>query len=129
MSHFASRSDAFLAEYFDLYPLHATGAGVHDHDHRWPDLTEAGRTARLAFFDRWAAEFDAFADADLTVDERVDRDLLRSEIDAHRFGEVELREEAWSPLEWVYLLGDGIFPLIAREFAPLVGNAVLKLDL
>jgi uncharacterized protein (DUF885 family) len=116
---FAARSDAFLAEYFALYPLHATAAGVHAHDHRWPDLTAAGHAARLAFFDRWAGELDGLDDADLTPDERIDRDLLRSEVEAHRFGEVELREEAWSPLEWVYLLGDGIFPLIAREFAPL----------
>ncbi|HET9520091.1 MAG TPA: DUF885 domain-containing protein [Candidatus Limnocylindrales bacterium] len=119
MSDFAARSDAFLAEYFALYPLHATAAGVHDHDARWPDMSHAGKVARLAFFDRWAAELDGIADGELTPDDRVDRDLLRSEVDAHRFGEVELREEAWSPLEWVYLLGDGIFPLIAREFAPL----------
>jgi uncharacterized protein (DUF885 family) len=116
---FAARSDAFLAEYFALYPLHATAAGAHDHDARWPDLTHEGREARLAFFDRWTAELDALDDAALTGDERVDRDLLRSEVDAHRFGEVELREERWSPLDWVYLIGDGLFPLIAREFAPL----------
>ena len=36
-----------------------------------------------------------------------------------RFSETELREEAWDPLAWVYVLGDGIFPLLAREFAPL----------
>ena len=36
-----------------------------------------------------------------------------------RFGETELREERWDPLAWVYLLGDGLFPLLAREFAPL----------
>ena len=36
-----------------------------------------------------------------------------------RFAETELRQEAWDPLEWVYLLGGGIFPLLAREFAPL----------
>ena len=33
--------------------------------------------------------------------------------------EPELRDDAWDPLAWVYLLGDGIFPLLAREFAPL----------
>ena len=30
-----------------------------------------------------------------------------------------LREDAWNPLVWVYLLGDGLFTLNAREFAPL----------
>ena len=30
-----------------------------------------------------------------------------------------IREDAWNPLVWVYLLGDGLFTLNAREFAPL----------
>ena len=45
------------------------------------------------------------------------------ELDAARFAETELREETWDPLAWVYLLGDGIFSLLAREFAPLARSA------
>ena len=56
---------------------------------------------------------------DLTPDEAIDRDLVVGELEAARFAETELREDAWNPLEWVYLLGEGIFTLIAREFAPL----------
>ena len=33
--------------------------------------------------------------------------------------ETELREFTWNPLDWVYLAGDGLFTLQAREFAPL----------
>ncbi len=116
---FAPTIDTFLAEFFRLHPLHATAAGMHDHDAEWPDLTEAGRQARLAFAERWTTELGRFADADLTADERADRDLVRMELDALRFGETELRQETWDPLEWVYLLGGGLFPLLAREFAPL----------
>ncbi len=58
MSDFAARVDAFLAEYFSLLPLAATSAGMHEHDGRWPDLTEAGREVRLAFYDRWSEELD-----------------------------------------------------------------------
>ena len=122
MSDFAARADAFLAEYFSLLPLAATSAGMHDHDDRWPDLTESGRELRLAFYDRWANELNASDDTLLTPDEQADRDLLLSVLDAHRFGEVDLREDRWNPLDWIYLLGDGIFPLIARDFAPLAGR-------
>jgi uncharacterized protein (DUF885 family) len=118
-SAFARRGDAFLAEFFRLHPLHATVAGMHAHDAEWPDLTGVGRTERLAFAGRWLAELAGFADEDLTRDERVDRDFLLSELDGIRFAETELRQEAWDPLEWIYLLGGGIFPLLAREFAPL----------
>ena len=30
-----------------------------------------------------------------------------------------MREEAWNPLGWVYLLGGGLFGLLSRDFAPL----------
>ena len=119
MPDVAARIDAFLAEFFRLHPLHATAAGMHDYDGTWPDLTEAGRAERLAFYERWLAELGSYGEADLSVDEAVDRDLLRGELEAARWVETDLREDRWSPLDWVYLLGDGLFPLIARDFAPL----------
>ena len=56
---------------------------------------------------------------DATGDEAIDRDLLIGELEASRFAETELREDAWNPLAWIYLIGDGLFTLQAREFAPL----------
>lgn len=131
MSPFAQRIDAFLAEYFALDPITATAAGNHDHDARWPDFSDAGHAAQLAFIERWDAELRA-EDADgLTLDERVDRDLLLLELDAQRFALTDLREETWDPLSWVYLLGGAIFPLLAREFAPLhvrLGSITARLE-
>ena len=119
MTDFAARADAFLHEYFALDPVVATAIGFHDQDGRWPDLSVAARPARIAFTERWAAELSAFAAGDLTLDERIDRDLLLDELASIRFGETELREDAWSPMPWIYLIGDGLFRLISREFAPL----------
>jgi uncharacterized protein (DUF885 family) len=119
VSDFAARVDAFLAEFFALHPLTATTAGMHAHDAAWPDVSERGRADRLAFYGRWAQEFEAFDEAGLSTDDRIDRELLLGELAAYRFADEVLREECWSPLEWVYMLGDGLFTLIAREFAPL----------
>ena len=119
MSAFASVIEEFLAAHFALNPLHATAAGVHDHDGRWPDMTEAGRSERLAFAVAWSAQLGGLAVDGLTRDEVIDRDILLLQLDAARFSETELIEDTWSPLEWVYLLGGGLFPLIARAFAPL----------
>ena len=55
----------------------------------------------------------------LDADERLDRDLLLGVLGSYRFNEVELAEDAWSAMAWVYLIGQGFFGLIAREFAPL----------
>ena len=117
MSDFQGRVPAFLEEIFRLNPTFATSIGEHAHDGRWPDLTAAGRAERLSFGDRWRAEFAAMTD--LSTEETVDRDLLIGELDEARFADTVLREDAWNPLEWVYLIGGGLFSLGAREFAPL----------
>ncbi len=113
--HFAS----FLDEFVALHPTAATAIGDHRYDDRWPDVTEAGRAARLDFVDRWLATLEGLEAGDLTAGDAIDRDLLVMELEAERFADTELRDETWDPLQWVYLLGDGIFPLIARDFAPL----------
>jgi uncharacterized protein (DUF885 family) len=117
MSDFSTRTDAFLAEVFRLNPTFATAMGEHAHDARWPDVTAAGRAEQLAFIDRWLDEFRAMNR--LGTEDAIDRDLLIGELEAARFNETILREDAWNPLEWVYLVGNGLFTLTAREFAPL----------
>ena len=109
---------AFLEELFSLQPDLATAVGDHRYDDQWPDMSEAGHTARVAFIDRWEAILVRQDPAALTPDERIDLDLVRGELASYRFAETELREETWSPLLWVYLLGGGIHPLLARDFAP-----------
>jgi uncharacterized protein (DUF885 family) len=119
VSTFSDTFAAFLDAFVAIEPVAATTIGDHRHDGRWPDLTAEGRRARLAFIDRWTATFTAIDASELSKDEAIDRDLVVGELDAGRFDETELREDAWNPLAWVYLLGDGIFPLLARDFAPL----------
>jgi uncharacterized protein (DUF885 family) len=110
---------AFVDELFVLQPLHATGIGDHRYDDRWPDMSDKGRLARVAAWDRWTAAFTALDPAPLSADERFDRDLVLGELASMRFAEADLREEAWDPLAWVYLLGYGLHSLLARDFAPL----------
>ncbi len=119
MSAFSDAFSAFLDAFVELEPVAATAIGDHRHDGRWPDLSAAGRRQRLVFVDAWQATFSGLDPAALSVDESVDRDLVLQELDAMRFGETELRDDAWDSLTWVYLLGDGLFTLLAREFAPL----------
>jgi uncharacterized protein (DUF885 family) len=117
MTELARHVDEFLAEFFRLYPTWATEIGAHAHDDRWPDMTEAGRAERLAFIDRWLGTFGGLTPPE--GDDAIDRDLVIGELEAARFAEVDLREETWNPLDWVYVMGGGLFSLLAREFAPL----------
>jgi uncharacterized protein (DUF885 family) len=111
--------DTFFADYFRLYPVNATEAGNHEHDGRWPDLSEKGRQQRLAFLAKSHEAFDALDPDELSDDDRIDRDVLLRQIDALRFNEEELDELSWAPIAYSYLFGGGLFALLSREFAPM----------
>ena len=64
---------AFLDDLFVALPTLATSTGFHGLDDRWPDLSEAGRAARLALYDRHATALRALAVEDLSPDEAIDR--------------------------------------------------------
>jgi uncharacterized protein (DUF885 family) len=117
MTDFAARFQTFLDEFVELQPVVATSIGDHRHDGRWPDAGETGRAATLAFIERWTAALAGMTD--LSPDDAIDRDLLLGELGAWRFAETELREDTWDPLVFVYLLGEGLFTLVSREFEPL----------
>ncbi len=114
---FADSVEGFFTDYFRLYPVHATEAGNHEHDHRWPDLTDAGSQARLQWLSRAHASLSAAEG--LERDEEIDRQVLLRQIEALRFDDEELDELSWSPIVYSYLLGGGLFGLLSREFAPI----------
>ncbi|MGI8534813.1 MAG: DUF885 domain-containing protein [Candidatus Limnocylindrales bacterium] len=107
-----------LDDYFDAYPHWATAIGYHLVDHRWPDLSDAGRSARLASIEGHDRIFRALDEGSLSADERVDRAILLEVLDGLRFDEATLRESSWDPLSYVYIGGSGFFSLLARDFAP-----------
>jgi uncharacterized protein (DUF885 family) len=114
---FAEARDAFFADYFRLYPIHATEAGNHEHDGRWPDLTDAGSAERLAWMVNARTRVEGAEAAD--GDDEIDRRILLDQLDALRFDEEDLDELSWSPIVYSYLLGGGLFGLLSREFAPI----------
>jgi uncharacterized protein (DUF885 family) len=119
MTDFQRQFSTFLDEFAADQPVAATSIGDHRFDGRWPDVSEAGRSASLDRIDRWLEVFRGMDAASLASDDAIDRDLLVSELEAERFDHTELQDERWDPLTWVYLIGEGLFPLIAQEFAPL----------
>ena len=114
---FAEAQDAFFADFFRHYPEHATDAGNHEHDDRWPDLSEVGSATRLAWLSDARARFERLEG--LSREEEIDRRVLLATIDELRFDEEELDEASWSPIVYVYLLGGGLFSLLSLEFAPV----------
>ncbi|MDQ3493494.1 MAG: DUF885 domain-containing protein [Chloroflexota bacterium] len=118
----------FLDDYFAAYPVWATLTGHHLLDHQWGDFSEAGRLARLVMVERHQQNFRDMPEAELSADERIDREIMLELLDHLRFEEGVLREPDWDPLAYVYVAGSGLFGLIARDFAPWShrGNAFLQ---
>jgi uncharacterized protein (DUF885 family) len=110
--------DDVLDGYFRQFPVDATEKGQHAFDGTWPDLTDAGRLARIAWLTDAQAQVEAVETASLGRDEAIDRRVLLDYLAAARFSEEVLDEGAWNPLSYVYLFGNGLFLLLAREFAP-----------
>ena len=116
-SSFAQAQDAFFADFFRHYPVHATEAGNHQHDDRWPDLTDAGSAERVAWLTETRSTLEGLDG--LSREAEIDRRVLLATIDELIFDEEELDEESWSPIVYSYLLGGGLFGLVSREFAPI----------
>jgi uncharacterized protein (DUF885 family) len=110
--------DDVLDGYFRQYPVEATEKGHHAFDGVWPDLTDAGRAARLVWLSDAIARVEALPQESLTFGQAIDRRVLLEYLAAARFNEEVLDEGAWNPLGYVYLFGNGLFHLLAREFAP-----------
>ena len=116
---FRALVDELFADYFRLQPVSATELGTHTHDSEWPDLTDAGRATWRDWTSAAAERVRAVDAHGLSRDDVIDRRILLESLDAMRFFAADLREEEWNPLGYVYLLGDGLFGLLSREFAPL----------
>jgi uncharacterized protein (DUF885 family) len=109
---------AFLRDFFEAYPVVATGIGYHLVDHEWGEWDDAGRQGRIAMLHSHRAAAKGLEEAQLSPGERIDRGLLLEAINEALFLEETLREDAWDPLNTVVILGGGLFSLMAREYAP-----------
>jgi uncharacterized protein (DUF885 family) len=116
---FEKLAASFLARYLELNPVHATQLGDHRYDGRWPRIGAEAEQAERAFIQQTRAALDAIAVDKLDSKNRVDALILRNQLDLWSFSLEELREFERDPVWYTTLLGDGLDPLLTREFAPL----------
>jgi len=114
---FTALANRYLDSMLELNPVWATNLGDHRFDATWPDLSRAGIENRIAFNRAYLDTLDTVGQRGLNEVNRIDYQILRDRIESTLFSLEELREWEWNPL--IYNPGDGIYNLIAREFAPL----------
>lgn len=115
---FAALSADYIKQLFALDPVQATQAGDHTHDGKWPDVSAAGTEAYRAFVAATLQKLEAIPEAQLDANNRVDRQILKHQLAFTQFLFDELKPMEKEPLFYVGLIGDGLDPLLTREFAP-----------
>lgn len=75
MADFESLIDEFLHEEYEESPVNASGLGLTEYDERLDDLSAAAFARRESRATEWRGRFRAVPDAELSADERIDRDL------------------------------------------------------
>jgi uncharacterized protein (DUF885 family) len=130
MSEFAALADAFVEELWQDSPVVASQLGVEGFDDRLDDLSEAAFDDRRRRSAAWLDRFDQLSDAACeSLDERLDRDLIRSQLRGRAILEDWLM---WRRQPETYLnpgLG-GVFNLFLHRLKPepeLVRAAVSRL--
>lgn len=108
----------FIASAMRLSPVEATALGIHDYDGRLPDVTTAGRTARVAEWSAILTGLGRINPAVLSREHQVDYAILTNELRYRVFANNELQEWAWNPLSYNEIAGGGLYTLAARDFAP-----------
>jgi uncharacterized protein (DUF885 family) len=118
-AQFAALSARFLKAYLAALPTDATDVGDHDFDAQWPDLSEQGDAARRSLYESTRSELAAIPKDALSDQSRVDAAILETRIAEKLFRLDELNDAVQSARSYTTTIGDGIDPLLTREFAPL----------
>ncbi len=99
-------------------PIRATAMGEHAFDGQLPDYTAAGRESLALKLGDYLTDLDAVDDLELTIEDQVDLEILRSAITRALFELREVKSVTWNPMVWNP--GNGLHSLLSREFAPMI---------
>jgi uncharacterized protein (DUF885 family) len=100
-------------------PEYATELGDHRFDGQVTDYSAEARAKELARAKQFRENLKQFSDiSTLTGANQVDVRILKDNIDSEIFDLEELKEADWNPLVYNQSLANGLYLLVARDFAP-----------
>lgn len=119
MTEFARCARAIINDVLKHEPIEATWAGVHDYDAEYPDVTLDGfafqQTRAKTHLDtlrRWKPD-------DLSQSDAIDWHLLVSKFEVQLRESEQLQNHKHSPSLYPNIAIEGIYSLLARDYAPL----------
>src|ERR1700730_17871732 len=119
MTDFSHTARAIINDVLKHEPIEATWAGVHDYDAEYPDVTLDGFThqqarakTHLAALRRWKPDERSPSDA-------IDWHMLVSKFEVQLRESEQLQNHKHSPSLYPNVAIEGIYSLLARDYAPL----------
>ena len=116
---FARLARTWLDRSMRLSPVSATQAGDHRFDARIDDVSAAGRAAAKRFAQNTLRSLEGVEAANLSRANQVDAALLANELRSQIWSDEIGQGWAWNPLFYHNKVGDALYPLMARDFAPV----------
>jgi uncharacterized protein (DUF885 family) len=116
-SQFESMATNCLSTMRELSPEWSTSLGDHRFDDKTTNYSLAGFQTRRDFAQSYLDSLGEINRDKLSDVNRIDLDILTNQLKLSIFQHDEIADHKWNPL--VYNSGDGIYTLLARDFAPL----------
>ena len=114
---FVALANAYIEEFLERYPEHATALGDHRYDGLLTDRSAAAIEDAAAWNKRTLHSMRGIDPARLSPANAVDFEILRNQIEFAVWSAEALREHEWNPMR--YGVGAAFYSLLARDFAPL----------
>ena len=113
---FVALANRCLETWRSLDPEWATSLGDHRFAARLTDRSRDGVAGRAAFARAYLDSLRGLDETRLSTDNRIDRAILMTNLEAAVYTADTLRDFDWNPL--AYTVGGAIYGLTARDFAP-----------
>jgi uncharacterized protein (DUF885 family) len=105
----------------DLYsrnPSYGTDLGLHQYDGKLEDYSRAAVQDDVAAIARFKASLEAIDPKSLSLDNRLDREMLLHSLESRRIRDEEVRGWARNPDNYSSGITNSAFSLIKRDYAP-----------
>ncbi|HZJ55752.1 MAG TPA: DUF885 family protein, partial [Myxococcaceae bacterium] len=120
---FEALSRDYLERSLALSPTEATLLGDHRYDGRWPDLSKEGDAQQQRFEEESLGRLRAIPKDALSAEARVDAEMLDTQLRYSVFSRAELKPAELHPLSYTGVIGQGLDPLVNREFGTRASRA------
>lgn len=114
---FEAAANAYIDRLLEMNPEFATTLGDHRFDGRLNDRSAAAIVEQTKVAREYLDKLAAIDPKKLNETNAIDHAILKLNLERAVFENEELREHEWNPL--YYNMGNAIYALIARDFAPL----------